>query len=180
MPSRSRPAPFLARCYDGRGWRTGVPGLYIPFVEDAAVLTGEVLVGDEVRVEREAALVLVDRRRRDLLGALVRLAAVEARLMREAPAAPRSEEPPALAPSPVGLTIDAAPIPLSALELSVRARRCLSRAGITTLGQLAVLTPRDLSGLQHLGQRTLTEIRDLLRSLNLSLARELPEPENVE
>lgn len=184
MPSRSAPAPYLAR--SDRGWRPRAGTMWSTNVEDAIVLTAGALEAGEARVERGPALMLVDRRRRELLGALVRLAGVEAQLTLASPTRPWVEEPAALpssppSPSSVGLTVDAGPIPLSALELSVRARNCLTRAGITTLGQLAVLTPRDLAGLEHLGRQTLAEIRDLLRSLNLSLAREPnPEPENLE
>jgi DNA-directed RNA polymerase subunit alpha len=59
------------------------------------------------------------------------------------------------------------------LELSVRSSNCLKRAGINTVGELINKTEDDLMKVRNLGKKSLVEIRDKLRNLDL----ELKEPE---
>ena len=53
-------------------------------------------------------------------------------------------------------------IPLNVLELSVRARGCLERAGCETLSDVAARSDEELSKVRNLGRKTLTEIREKL------------------
>ena len=58
------------------------------------------------------------------------------------------------------------------VDLSVRAYNCLRRAGIHTLGDIANLTEGELHAIRNIGGRTLSEIKDLLNSHELSLKSE--------
>ena len=51
---------------------------------------------------------------------------------------------------------------LTDLELSVRARNCLEKAGFTTLQQVASLTHDELYSIQHLGAKTANEIESVI------------------
>ncbi|HET6323691.1 MAG TPA: DNA-directed RNA polymerase subunit alpha C-terminal domain-containing protein [Planctomycetaceae bacterium] len=59
--------------------------------------------------------------------------------------------------------------PLSDLNLSVRARKCMSRLGLTTLGDLIQKTPDELLGSRNFGVTSLNEIRAKLAEINLKL-----------
>src|SRR5437667_10909205 len=48
------------------------------------------------------------------------------------------------------------------LNLSVRARKCMSRLGITTLGELCQRTPDELLEAKNFGITSLTEVREKL------------------
>lgn len=56
------------------------------------------------------------------------------------------------------------------LELSLRARNCLKREGITTVNDLISYTEDDLLEIRNFGQNTLYEVREKLEELGLSLA----------
>ncbi len=55
------------------------------------------------------------------------------------------------------------------LNLSVRSRKCLSRLGITTIGDLVSRTPDELLSVRNFGVTSLNEIRQKLADLGLSL-----------
>jgi DNA-directed RNA polymerase subunit alpha len=61
--------------------------------------------------------------------------------------------------------------PVSELELSVRARKCLQRLGITTLGELCARTEAELLGTKNFGQTSLNDIKQRLAEHGLSLRR---------
>lgn len=60
--------------------------------------------------------------------------------------------------------------PVSELELSVRARRCLHRLNIGTLGELIQKSESELLATRNFGQTSLTEIKGRLAEFGLSLA----------
>jgi DNA-directed RNA polymerase subunit alpha len=60
--------------------------------------------------------------------------------------------------------------PVSELELSVRARRCLQRLNIATVGDLISHTEAELLAIRNFGQTSMNEIRARLSELGLSLA----------
>lgn len=66
------------------------------------------------------------------------------------------------------------------LEFSVRARNCLKRANIRTLGELTVMTVADLLAIKNFGKKSLTEIREKLSQFNLALKGEGDEEESTE
>jgi len=57
------------------------------------------------------------------------------------------------------------------LELSVRSRKALQRLGIMTVGELATRTEAELLGVKNFGQTSLTEIKQRLNELGLSLRK---------
>ncbi len=59
--------------------------------------------------------------------------------------------------------------PISAMELSVRARKCMSRSGIMTLGDLIRKTADELLQYKNLGVTSLTEVREKLEAYGLHL-----------
>ena len=59
--------------------------------------------------------------------------------------------------------------PVSALELSVRARKALQQLGVQTIGDLASRTEAELMGVKNFGQTSLVEIREKLTQYNLDL-----------
>jgi DNA-directed RNA polymerase subunit alpha len=59
--------------------------------------------------------------------------------------------------------------PISDLNLSVRARKCMSKLNIQTLGDLIVRTGDELMECKNFGVTSLNEVRDKLTSLNLKL-----------
>ena len=58
---------------------------------------------------------------------------------------------------------------VSDLNLSVRARKCMSRLGITALSELVQRTPDELLATKNFGVTSLNEIRQQLGELNLKL-----------
>ncbi|MBI5865874.1 MAG: tetratricopeptide repeat protein, partial [Planctomycetes bacterium] len=60
--------------------------------------------------------------------------------------------------------------PVSELELSVRARRCLQRLNIVTVGDLIQHSENDLLATRNFGQTSLIEIKTRLAELGVSLA----------
>ncbi len=59
--------------------------------------------------------------------------------------------------------------PISDLNLSVRARKCMVRLGINTIGELIRKTGDDLLECKNFGVTSLTEVRAKLEPLNLKL-----------
>jgi Bacterial RNA polymerase, alpha chain C terminal domain len=61
-----------------------------------------------------------------------------------------------------------------AMQLSQRARNCLTRGGIVTVGDLARRTVRDLQSIRALGAKTLDEILGEVRRLGINLPVAVP------
>jgi DNA-directed RNA polymerase subunit alpha len=59
--------------------------------------------------------------------------------------------------------------PVSELNLSVRARKCMSRLGITTVGELLQRTSDELLEAKNFGVTSLTEVREKLTAMGLKL-----------
>ena len=59
------------------------------------------------------------------------------------------------------------------LNLSVRALNCLKAAEVETLGQLVQYQKTDLLKFRNFGKKSLTELDDLLESLNLSFGTDI-------
>ncbi len=59
--------------------------------------------------------------------------------------------------------------PVAELNLSVRARKCMNRLGITTLGDLVQRTADELLESKNFGVTSLTEVREKLRNHGLTL-----------
>jgi DNA-directed RNA polymerase subunit alpha len=55
------------------------------------------------------------------------------------------------------------------LELSVRSYNCLKRAGINTVQELISKTPEDMMKVRNLGKKSLDEVLEKLKELNLKL-----------
>lgn len=60
-------------------------------------------------------------------------------------------------------------MPISDLNLSVRARKCMNRLGITTVGELIRRTPDELLATKNFGVTSLNEVRAKLEELGLKL-----------
>ena len=63
--------------------------------------------------------------------------------------------------------------PVSDLNLSVRARKCMNRLGINTLGELIQRTADELLESKNFGMTSLTEVRDKLAQYRADAARRL-------
>ena len=59
--------------------------------------------------------------------------------------------------------------PVSELNLSVRARKCMTRLGITTVGELIAHSGDELLECKNFGVTSLVEVRDKLSALGLRL-----------
>lgn len=66
-------------------------------------------------------------------------------------------------------------MPISEFELSVRARNCLAKMDIQTLGDLVSKSENELLSYKNFGETTLQEIRSLLSSRGLNLGMKLDE-----
>jgi len=66
-------------------------------------------------------------------------------------------------------------MPISDLELSVRASNCLESARIETVAQLVTQTDADLLRLRSFGRTSLREVKRKLQDLGLDLGMQLPE-----
>ncbi len=64
-------------------------------------------------------------------------------------------------------------IPISDFELSVRARNCLSKMGVDSLGDLVMKTEAELLTYKNFGETSLSEINALLESKGLRLGMDL-------
>lgn len=83
-----------------------------------------------------------------------------------APVAPPTPPPIDLPPG----TRAALSKPVSQLELSVRARKCLQRLNISTIGALISRTETDLMAIRNFGMTSLVEIKSRLSDIGLTLA----------
>ncbi len=70
-------------------------------------------------------------------------------------------------------------IPITDFELSVRARNCLKKMNIRTLGDLLHVTELDLLSYKNFGETSLSEIKTVLASKNLRLGQLREEGEAV-
>ena len=70
--------------------------------------------------------------------------------------------------------------PVSELSLSVRSRRCMARLNIQTVGDLITRSAEELTATKNFGQTSLTEIREKLAQLGLSLRSSKEPPPAVE
>lgn len=68
-------------------------------------------------------------------------------------------------------------IPITDFELSVRARNCLNKMQITTLGDLVCRTEQELLSYKNFGETSLNEIKEILHSKGLRLG--MPRDEAV-
>ncbi len=68
-------------------------------------------------------------------------------------------------------------IPITDFELSVRARNCLNKMQITTLGDLVCRTEQELLSYKNFGETSLNEIKEILHSKGLRLG--MPREEAV-
>mgnify|MGYP000357224685 FL=1 len=59
------------------------------------------------------------------------------------------------------------------MDLSVRALNCLKSADVETLGELVVFNKTDLLKFRNFGKKSLTELDELLESLNLSFGMDI-------
>lgn len=62
---------------------------------------------------------------------------------------------------------------LADMDLSVRALNCLKSAEVETLGELVVFNKNDLLKFRNFGKKSLTELDELLASLNLSFGMDI-------
>ena len=62
---------------------------------------------------------------------------------------------------------------LTDMDLSVRALNCLKSAEVETLGELVVFNKTDLLKFRNFGKKSLSELDDLLESLNLSFGTDI-------
>jgi DNA-directed RNA polymerase subunit alpha len=60
-------------------------------------------------------------------------------------------------------------ITIDELELSVRSYNCLKRAGINTVEELTNKTPDEMMKVRNLGKKSLDEVLEKLKELNLHL-----------
>lgn len=61
------------------------------------------------------------------------------------------------------------------IELSVRAANCLNNANITTVGELATKSEPEMLKYRNFGKKSLTEIKNKLEQLGLSLGKQIDE-----
>ena len=71
-------------------------------------------------------------------------------------------------------------MPVSELELSVRASNCLESVRIVTVSQLVSRTEQDLLKVRSFGRTSLREVKKKLNDIGLDLGMELPEGVTVE
>jgi DNA-directed RNA polymerase subunit alpha len=63
-------------------------------------------------------------------------------------------------------------VPVTELNLSVRARKCMNRLGINTLGDLIQRTADELLESKNFGMTSLNEVREKLQAYGLTLRGE--------
>ncbi|OGX14699.1 MAG: DNA-directed RNA polymerase subunit alpha [Omnitrophica WOR_2 bacterium RBG_13_41_10] len=64
-------------------------------------------------------------------------------------------------------------LPISELELSVRSSNCLREANVKTIADLVKHGEDDMLGLKNFGKKSLTEIKELLAGMGLSLGMQI-------
>jgi DNA-directed RNA polymerase subunit alpha len=60
-------------------------------------------------------------------------------------------------------------LPISELELSVRSSNCLREANIKSIAELVKKTEEEMLSFKNFGKKSLTEIKELLAGMGLSL-----------
>ena len=83
-------------------------------------------------------------------------------------------KPPRLTPqrlSPPQGAPDVLSKPLSEIEFSGRARKCLQRLGLATLGDITLKTETELLATKNFGQTSLNEVKHKLSEFGLSLRK---------
>ncbi|MCD4823108.1 MAG: tetratricopeptide repeat protein [Phycisphaerae bacterium] len=70
-------------------------------------------------------------------------------------------------------------IPVTDFELSVRARNCLKKMNIMTLGDLVSTSEAELLGYKNFGETSLKEIKDMLTAKRLRLGQALEEQQEA-
>ena len=80
----------------------------------------------------------------------------------------RATEQPVLSPEDKALLAK----PINDLNLSVRARKCLSKLGINTVGELVIHTGDELLECKNFGVTSLNEVREKLTTISLKLKNE--------
>ncbi len=71
-------------------------------------------------------------------------------------------------------------MPVSSLDLTVRAQGCMEAHGIKTVGDLVKLREADLLKLRNFGKITLMEVKTKLRDLGMYLGMEIPSGETAD
>ncbi len=66
-------------------------------------------------------------------------------------------------------------MPITDLDLSVRASNCLESARIDTVAQLVTMSEQELLKLRSFGRTSLREVKRKLLDINMDLGTELPE-----
>lgn len=64
-------------------------------------------------------------------------------------------------------------LPISELELSVRSSNCLREANVKTIGDLVKKTEEDMLGLKNFGKKSLSEIKELIVGMGLTLGMQV-------
>jgi len=64
-------------------------------------------------------------------------------------------------------------LPISELELSVRSSNCLKEASIKTISDLVRRTESEMLGFRNFGKKSLTEIKELLAGMGISLGMQI-------
>ena len=64
-------------------------------------------------------------------------------------------------------------LPISELELSVRSSNCLREANIKTIADLVKRTEEEMLGFKNFGKKSLTEIKELLMGMGLTLGMQI-------
>ncbi|NLF03582.1 MAG: DNA-directed RNA polymerase subunit alpha, partial [Actinomycetales bacterium] len=71
-------------------------------------------------------------------------------------------------PTDAALAADLA-LPVEDLQLTIRAYNCLKREGIHTVGELVARSEQDLLDIRNFGAKSITEVKEKLVQLGLSL-----------
>ncbi|SHK37647.1 DNA-directed RNA polymerase subunit alpha [Thermocrinis minervae] len=67
-------------------------------------------------------------------------------------------------------------LPVEELDISQRALNSIKKMGITTIGELVVLTEEDLKSTKNVGRKAINEIKEALRKMGLYLGMEVGRP----
>ncbi len=70
--------------------------------------------------------------------------------------------------------IDKLNLPVTELELSVRSNNCLREARIKSIGELVYKTEQDMLQYRNFGKKSLTEIKEMLKTMGLSFGMDKP------
>jgi len=70
--------------------------------------------------------------------------------------------------------IDKLNLPVTELELSVRSNNCLREARIKSIGEIVYKTEQDMLQYRNFGKKSLTEIKEVLKTMGLSFGMDKP------